>query len=89
MKDTGIVRQIDDLGRIVIPIEIRKRFKIEKRDQLEIWVKGDRILIGKPREGCTFCGRLQGLREHYGQLVCASCREELSGAEAARDSDVA
>jgi transcriptional pleiotropic regulator of transition state genes len=89
MKDTGIVRQIDDLGRIVIPIEIRKRFKIEKRDQLEIWVKGDRILIGKPREGCTFCGRLQGLREHYGQLVCSSCREDLSDAEVARGAEVA
>jgi transcriptional pleiotropic regulator of transition state genes len=78
MKDTGIVRHIDDLGRIVIPIEIRKRFGIEKRDPLEIYVKGDRIVLGKLHEGCTFCGRSRDLVEHYGRLVCASCRDDLA-----------
>ena len=78
MKDTGIVRHIDDLGRIVIPIEIRKRFGIEKRDPLEIYVKGDRIVLGKLSDGCTFCGRSRDLVEHYGRLVCASCRDELA-----------
>jgi len=78
MKDTGIVRHIDDLGRIVIPIEIRKRFGIEKRDPLEIYVKGDRIVLGKPHDGCTFCGRSRDLVEHYGRLVCAACRHDLA-----------
>jgi transcriptional pleiotropic regulator of transition state genes len=64
MKDTGIVRHIDDLGRIVIP--------------LEIYVKGDRIVLGKPHDGCTFCGRSRDLVEHYGRLVCAACRDELA-----------
>jgi AbrB family transcriptional regulator, transcriptional pleiotropic regulator of transition state genes len=83
MKDTGIVRHIDDLGRIVIPIEIRKRFGIEKRDPLEIYVKGDRIVLGKLQEGCTFCGRTRGLVEHYGRPVCSTCRTELATETAA------
>jgi transcriptional pleiotropic regulator of transition state genes len=78
VKDTGIVRHIDDLGRIVIPIEIRKRFGIEKRDPLEIYVKGDRIVLGKVTEGCTFCGRSRELVEHYGRSVCVHCRSDLA-----------
>jgi transcriptional pleiotropic regulator of transition state genes len=80
VKDTGIIRRIDDLGRIVIPIEIRKRFGIEKRDPLEIYVKGDRIILGKPQQGCTFCGKTRDLMEHQGHYVCGSCRRELAAA---------
>jgi transcriptional pleiotropic regulator of transition state genes len=80
MKDTGIIRRIDDLGRIVIPIEIRKRFGIEKRDPLEIFIKGDRIILGKPQNGCVFCGRKVALVEHHGHQVCGSCRRELAAA---------
>jgi transcriptional pleiotropic regulator of transition state genes len=83
MKDTGIVRHIDDLGRIVIPIEIRKRFGIEKRDPLEIYVKGDRIVLGKVQDTYTFCGRSRDLVEYHGRLVCGSCRGELGTARAA------
>ena len=78
MKDTGIVRHIDDLGRIVIPIEIRKRLGIDRRDPIEIYVKGDRIVLGKVQEGCTFCNRTRDLVEHYGRPVCSTCRAELS-----------
>jgi len=80
MKDTGIIRRIDDLGRIVIPIEIRKRFGIEKRDPLEIYIKGDRIILGKPQTVCVFCGKKTDLVEHHGHQVCGSCRRELAAA---------
>src|SRR3954463_13387278 len=77
VKDTGIVRHIDDLGRIVIPIEIRKRFGTASLYPLEIYVKGDRIVLGKVQEGCTFCGGSRELVEHYGRSVCVHCRSDL------------
>lgn len=78
MKDTGIVRQIDELGRIVIPIEIRKRLAISERDPLEIYVKGERIILAKPTDSCVFCGKGKNLDEFMERQVCASCRTELS-----------
>jgi transcriptional pleiotropic regulator of transition state genes len=80
MKDTGIVRHIDDLGRIVIPIEIRKRFGIRKKDPLEIFVKGDRIILSKPQETCVFCDRTRELSEFSGRQVCSTCRAALAAA---------
>jgi transcriptional pleiotropic regulator of transition state genes len=79
-KTTGIVRHIDDLGRIVIPIEIRKRFALGERDPLEISVKDDMILLSKPRTVCVFCGRRSSLREHRGRAVCRACVSELAAA---------
>jgi transcriptional pleiotropic regulator of transition state genes len=80
MKDTGIIRQIDELGRIVIPIEIRKRLAISERDPLEIYVKGERIILSKPVNQCVFCGKTRNLETFHEREVCASCRSELSGA---------
>jgi transcriptional pleiotropic regulator of transition state genes len=78
MKDTGIVRQIDELGRIVIPIEIRKRLAIAERDPLEIFVKGEKIILGKPVDQCVFCGKQRNLDIFMDRSVCASCRSELA-----------
>ena len=78
MKDTGIVRQIDELGRIVIPIEIRKRLAINERDPLEIYVKGERIILAKPTDQCVFCGKTRNLEEFQERQVCAVCRAELA-----------
>ena len=75
---TGIIRHIDDLGRIVIPIEIRKRFKLGQKDPLEISVKDDVILLSKPQTSCVFCGRRTSLHEHRGRAVCRSCIAELA-----------
>jgi len=88
MKDTGIVRQIDELGRIVIPIEIRKRLAIGERDPLEIYVKGERIILSKPVDQCVFCGKGRNLEQFHERSVCASCRSELS-AQAPADQPVA
>jgi AbrB family transcriptional regulator, transcriptional pleiotropic regulator of transition state genes len=79
---TGVVRHIDELGRIVIPSEIRKRFGFGDKDPVEITVKGDTILLSRPQAACVFCGRDERLNEHRGRLVCAPCVTELSGAAA-------
>ena len=82
MKDTGIVRQIDELGRIVIPIEIRKRLAIGERDPLEIYVKGERIILAKPVDQCVFCGKTRNLEMFRDRAVCAVCRTEMTSASA-------
>jgi AbrB family transcriptional regulator, transcriptional pleiotropic regulator of transition state genes len=76
---TGIVRNIDELGRIVIPIEIRKRLGLGEKDPLEISVQDETILLARPRSRCVFCGSEASLREHRGRLVCARCVAALAG----------
>ena len=78
---TGIIRHIDELGRIVIPIEIRKRFGLAEKDELEISVKDETILLSKPQTSCVFCGRGGSLEEYRGRAVCRSCIEELAAHE--------
>jgi transcriptional pleiotropic regulator of transition state genes len=77
---TGIVRHLDELGRIVIPIEIRKRFGLTEKDPLEISVRNDTIVLSRPQGTCVFCGRTAALREHRGRPVCAPCIAELTTA---------
>ncbi len=75
---TGIIRHLDELGRIVIPIEIRKRFGLTERDALEISVKNQTILLTRPRSACVFCGSTGAVLEHRGQAVCHDCVNELA-----------
>jgi AbrB family transcriptional regulator, transcriptional pleiotropic regulator of transition state genes len=75
----GVVRRIDELGRIVIPVEIRRRLGIEVHDPLEIGVRGDTITLSTPHDVCVFCGTRSGLTEYHGRHVCAGCRIELAG----------
>lgn len=75
---TGIIRHIDELGRIVIPIEIRKRFGLGEKDPLEISVKDETILLSKPQTVCVFCGRGASLEEFRGRAVCRSCISDLA-----------
>ena len=75
---TGIVRHIDELGRIVIPSEIRKRFGLTEKDPVEISVRGDTILLSKPQSACVFCGGASALEEHRGRPVCRVCIDELA-----------
>ena len=79
-RTTGIVRHIDELGRIVIPIEIRKRLGIGEKDPVEISLYGDTILLEKPHSVCVFCGSGEKLGEHRGRSVCRSCIRELARA---------
>ena len=77
---SGIIRHVDQLGRIVIPSEIRKRFGLTTRDPVEISVAGDEIVLSRPRTACVFCGRTEPLVEHRGRAVCRRCVDELAAA---------
>lgn len=78
MKATGIVRKVDELGRIVLPIELRRNLDIEERDPLEIYVDGDKIVLCKYEPTCVFCGSAQELVSYRGKNVCAACAGNLS-----------
>lgn len=78
MRNTGINRKIDDLGRIVIPIEMRERLGIKKQDQLEIFIDGDRIVLTKPSEHCIFCNSATKLAKHKEKNVCSDCLNEMN-----------
>lgn len=77
MKSTGIVRKIDDLGRIVLPIELRRTLEIDIKDSLEIYVDQDTIILRKYKTSCTFCGETEGLVDFKDKCVCPSCLAEL------------
>ena len=79
MKNTGIARKVDELGRIVLPIELRKQLDItEKTDSLEIYLEDGRIILEKVCPSCIFCGSKQEVREFKGKKICAACVHELS-----------
>ena len=81
MSDTGIVRHLDDLGRIVIPIEIRRRLAIKPRDPIAISLHRGAIVLRKAEHsGCVFCGSPESLLDHHGRAVCDACRSELAAA---------
>ena len=75
--DTGIVRKIDDLGRIVLPAETRRLFSIHEGDQLAISVEGDNIIIRKLEDTCTFCGSTKDVTPFKGKGICARCRPQI------------
>ena len=78
MKATGIVRKVDELGRIVLPIELRRNLDIEERDALEIYLDGDKIVLQKYEPACLFCGSAQELVKYRGKNVCSSCIRGLN-----------
>lgn len=78
MKSTGIVRKVDDLGRIVLPIELRRTLDINERDSIEIFVDGNQIVLKKYSPSC-FLWEADDVREFKGKLVCSKCIGELSG----------
>lgn len=76
-RPTGVSRKVDDLGRIVLPAELRRSFDIREGDHIEISVDADNIILTKRRTACTFCGSTDGLRPYRERPVCASCLSEL------------
>ena len=78
MKATGIVRKVDELGRIVLPIEIRRNLDIEERDPVEIYLDGDKIILQKFEPSCIFCGSARKLIQYQGKNVCQSCVKAMS-----------
>ena len=79
MKATGIVRRVDELGRIVLPIELRRTLDITERDALEIYVEGSSVILKKYRPSCIFCDGVKDVSVFRGKTVCAKCLRELRG----------
>lgn len=77
MKSTGIVRKVDELGRVVIPIEIRNKFDIAEKDPIEIYVEGSSIILKKFEPNCVFCGSSKDLVEYKDKLICSKCADNL------------
>lgn len=78
MKSTGIVRKIDDLGRMVIPIELRKTMNIDKKDPMEIYVDEEKIILKKYEPACIFCGNADETVEFKGKTICKDCLEQMT-----------
>ena len=78
MKSTGIVRKVDELGRVVIPIEIRNQFNIAEKDPIEIYVDGSSIVLKKYEPNCIFCGNTENLINYNDKLICEDCSKKIS-----------
>lgn len=79
MKSTGIVRKVDELGRIVLPIELRRTLDINEKDSLEIYVDGASIVLRKYQPACIFCDDARDVISFHGKNICANCLKELGG----------
>jgi transcriptional pleiotropic regulator of transition state genes len=77
MKSTGIVRRIDDLGRIVVPMELRRTLGIGDRDALEVYVEGSAIVLKKYEPACLFCGDARDVINYRGHNICKQCLEAM------------
>ncbi len=77
MKSTGIVRKVDELGRIVLPIELRRTLDIAEKDALEIYVDGNTIILKKYEPSCIFCGSSTDVLTFKGRNICPKCMSEL------------
>lgn len=77
MKSTGMVRKIDELGRIVMPAEIRQTLGLQVRDAMEIYIDGDRIVLKKYQPSCIFCTNVEGLVTFGDKRICPQCLSKL------------
>lgn len=78
IKSTGITRKVDELGRIVLPMELRNKLHIAEKDPLEIYVDGSSIILKKYNPNCIFCGGTKDLISFDDKLICSKCREKIS-----------
>ena len=77
MKSTGIVRKLDELGRVVIPIELRNKFDISEKDPIEIYVDGTNIVLKKYESNCVFCSKTKKLTEYKDKYICTTCLKKI------------
>ncbi|HHW41016.1 MAG TPA: AbrB/MazE/SpoVT family DNA-binding domain-containing protein [Syntrophomonadaceae bacterium] len=78
MKSIGVVRKVDELGRVVIPIEVRRNLGIAEKDPLEIYVDSEKIILKKYEPTCVFCGEAGDIRHFRGKNVCKECAEAMA-----------
>ena len=83
MKSTGIVRKVDDLGRVVLPIELRRTLDIAEKDSLEIYIDGEKIILRKSEPACVFCGNAAGVQNFRGKNICADCAADIGATQSA------
>lgn len=79
MKSTGIVRKVDELGRVVLPIELRRTLGIAEKDALEIYVDGESIVLKKYEPACIFCNNAKDVTVFKNKNICPDCISELKG----------
>ena len=77
MYETGIVRPLDQLGKIVLPVELRRMLNIGDRDSLEFYSDGSKLILKQYRPACIFCNSLDDVKTHKGKNVCKKCIDEL------------
>ena len=86
VKATGIVRKVDELGRIVLPIELRRTLDIAEKDPLEIYVEGTSIVLKKYKPSCIFCGEAKNVVEFKEKNICPRCMRELQNSKSSREN---
>ena len=79
MKSTGIVRKVDELGRIVLPIELRRTLDIAERDSLEIYIDGSSIVMKKYQPACIFCDSAKDITVFHSKNICSKCVKTIQG----------
>jgi len=77
MKSTGVVRKIDELGRLVLPVKLRRTLDLNENDALDISVEGQSIILKKYEPACTFCDNANNLVSFKGKNICPKCLEAL------------
>ena len=77
MRSTGIVRKVDELGRIVLPVELRRTLDIAEKDALEIYIDRANIILKKYEPACIFCGDAKDVINYRGKNICRACMNEL------------
>lgn len=80
MKAIGVVRKVDELGRIVIPVELRRNMGIEIKDSMEIYTEDNSIILKKYEPSCIFCGEAKDIIRFNGKNICQHCIEEITNA---------
>ena len=81
MKSTGMVRSVDELGRIVLPIELRRNLGINEKDSLEIYGNGNQIILKKYEPACVFCGNASNIKNFGEKNVCSDCIEKIKASQ--------
>ncbi len=79
MKATGVVRKVDDLGRVCLPVELRRTLDIAEKDSLEIFVDEEMIILKKYEPVCVFCGEAKNVTDYKGKNICSACKKDLKG----------
>ncbi|WP_270545451.1 AbrB/MazE/SpoVT family DNA-binding domain-containing protein [Clostridium butyricum] len=77
MKSTGVVRKVDELGRIVLPIELRRSLDIAEKDALEIHVDAEQLILKKYQPACVFCGEARDVSNCKGKSICSECMKDI------------